>query len=65
MLVRTTIVIDNELMNEVLKLGGFKTRQEAVNAGLQLIVRLGLQKKLRKLRGKLPWSGNLSKMRRD
>ena len=60
---RTNIVIDNELMNKVLDTGDFKTKREAVEEGLRLLLRLENQKGLRKLRGKLPWTGSLRSMR--
>lgn len=60
---RTNIVISDELMKRVLKSRKFKTKKDAVEFGLQLILQLEEQAKIRKYRGKLKWSGNLSKMR--
>lgn len=62
---RTNIVIDDELMREALKRTGLKTKREAVEQGLRLLVRLGRQKEIRRLRGKLSWDGSLDEMRRD
>jgi len=62
---RTNIVIDNELMQEVLKLTGLKTKREAVEAGLKTLLRMKQQERLRDYRGKLPWDGDLDAMRRD
>ncbi len=62
---RTNIVIDKELMRRALRLSGLKTMRAAVEEGLRLVVRLHRQKRVRRLRGKLGWSGSLDDMRRD
>ncbi len=62
---RTNIVIDDELMQKALKASGFKTKRAAVEAGLWLLVKLGRQKGIRRLRGKLTWRGALDEMRRE
>ena len=62
---RTNIVIDDELMQQVLKLTGLKTKREAVEQGLKILLRLKRQEKIRQYRGKLQWEGDLDQMRRD
>ena len=62
---RTSIEIDHDLMAQALKVGGFKTREAAVEEGLRLLVRTKAQGRLRELRGKLRWEGSLEEMRRD
>jgi Arc/MetJ family transcription regulator len=62
---RTNIVIDDNLMKQVLKLTGLKTKREAVEQGLKTLVRLKRQEQIRKYRGKLQWEGDLDSMRRD
>ena len=62
---RTNIVIDDHLMDDALRLTGFKTKNQAVEAGLQMLVRLARQEEIRKLRGQIPWQGDLDEMRRD
>jgi Arc/MetJ family transcription regulator len=62
---RTNIVIDDELMKQVLKLTGLKTKREAVEQGLKTLLRLKKQEKIRQYRGKLQWEGDLDQMRRD
>ena len=57
--------IDHDLMDQALKVGGFKTRKAAVEEGLRLLVRTRAQGRLRELRGKLRWEGSLEEMRRD
>ena len=56
---RTNIVIDDKLMNETLRLTGLKTKREAVELGLQTLLRLRQQEEIRGFLGKLEWQGNL------
>lgn len=60
---RTNIVIDDELMDEAIKLTGAKTKKEAVELGLRTLVRIKRQERIKRYRGKLEWEGNLSRMR--
>lgn len=62
---RTNIVIDDELMKQVMKLTGLKTKREAVEQGLKALLRLKRQAQIRQYRGKLRWEGDLEAMRRD
>jgi Arc/MetJ family transcription regulator len=63
--VRTTIVIDDQLMAEALRLSGARTKKQAVEEGLRLLIRAKLQEKVRRLRGSVRWTGDLDAMRRD
>ena len=62
---RTNIVIDDQLMNETLRLTGLKTKREAVDLGLRTLLHLRRQEEVRGLRGKLDWQGDLEQMRTD
>jgi Arc/MetJ family transcription regulator len=62
---RTNIVIDDDLMNRVLKLTGLRTKREAVELGLKALLRLKKQESIRDFRGKLEWEGDLDDMRTD
>jgi len=62
---RTNIVINDQLMKETLRATGLKTKREAVELGLQTLLRLKKQWEIRRLRGKLAWQGNLDAMRTD
>ncbi len=62
---RTNIVIDDKLMDDVLKLTAFKTKKEAVEEGLKILLRLAKQEEIRKLRGQIHWIGDLNEMRTD
>lgn len=62
---RTNIVIDDDLMEEALKVSRLKTKKAAVEEGLRLLVQRKKQEKVRNLKGKLQWSGDLEQMRTD
>jgi len=60
---RTNIVIDDDLMEEALKLSQLKTKKGAVEEGLKLLVQRKKQENIKDLRGKLRWKGDLEDMR--
>lgn len=60
---RTNIVIDDDLMTNALKTTGLKTKKEAVEQGLRLLIRRGEQQAIRELRGKVTWEGDLDELR--
>lgn len=62
---RTNVEINDSLMAEALKAGGFKTKKATIEEGLRLLVQTRAQGQLRRLRGKLRWEGSLDQMRRD
>jgi len=62
---RTNIVIDDDLMDEALKVSRLKTKKDAVEEGLKLLVQRKKQENIKELRGKLHWTGNLDDMRTD
>lgn len=62
---RTNIVIDDQLMEESLRLTGLKTKREVVELGLRTLLRLKQQEQIRQYRGKLAWQGDLAAMRID
>lgn len=62
---RTNVVIDDQLMEKALKLSGFNTKKDAIEAGLKLLVKFSSQEKIKNFRGKLKWYGDLNKMRTD
>ena len=62
---RTNIVIDDQLINDVQKITGIKTKKGVVEEGLKLLLRLKRQQLVRNRRGKLKWTGNLETMRLD
>lgn len=60
---RTNIHIDDSLMSDAQRLSGAKTKKEAVEQGLKLLVQMHEQQSIRQLRGKLQWNGDLEQMR--
>ena len=62
-MMRTNIVIDDVLMSNALKVSGLKTKKDAVEEGLMLLVQRNAQREIRKLRGQINWDGDLSQMR--
>jgi len=60
---RTNIDLDDELVEEALKLTASKTKKEVVTKGLRILVSLAKQSQLRGLRGKLVWKGDLNVLR--
>ena len=52
---RTNIDIDDDLMAEAMAAGRFKTKREAVEAGLALVKRQAAYQEILKHAGKLPW----------
>jgi antitoxin ParD1/3/4 len=57
---RTNIEIDDSLMAEAMKAGPYKTKKEAVDAGLRLLARQAAYREILKWRGKLKWEGDES-----
>nr|WP_246387657.1 type II toxin-antitoxin system VapB family antitoxin [Chiayiivirga flava] len=64
-MVRTNIEIDDKLMADTLRVTGIRTKREAVEAGLHLLLRFRRQAQLREMFGRLPWTGDLDAMRCD
>ena len=52
---RTNIDIDDDLMAAAMKAGPYKTKKEAVEAGLQLLKRQAAYREILKFRGQLQW----------
>jgi len=60
---RTNIVIDDDLMDEALKVTGLTTKKDAVELGLRTLIRLNRQATIKRFRGKLTWEGDLAELR--
>jgi Arc/MetJ family transcription regulator len=60
---RTNIVIDNSLMRQAMKATGLSTKKAVVEEGLRLLIKVKGQEGIRRLRGKVPWEGDLNVMR--
>jgi len=55
---RTNIEIDEDLMSQAMKAGPYKTKKDAVEAGLKLLARQAAYREILKWRGKLKWEGD-------
>lgn len=62
---RTNIEIDDKLMKTALEATGAKTKREAVELGLKTLIQLRAQERIRQLKGKISWEGDLNQMRTD
>jgi len=60
---RTNVVLDEELVARAQELTGIKTKREVIHEALRAFVRLQEQAKIRELRGKLQWEGDLNESR--
>ena len=62
---RTNIVIDDELLRDAMQATGATTKRQVVELGLASLIRLKEQERIRGLRGRLRWTGDLEAMYRD
>lgn len=62
---RTNIDIDEELIREAMRLSGNATKKATVEAALRQMVSLKKQERIRALRGKFHWEGDLDEMRKS
>ena len=60
---RTNIEIDDDLLEEALRVSGLRTKRAVVEAGLRMLVRLKRQENILSLVGKVHWEGNLDESR--
>ena len=60
---RTNIDIDDRLMHEAMRAGGFTSKKATVEAALQVLVQRHKQRDILKLFGKVAWEGDLDEMR--
>ena len=57
---RTNIDIDDDLMAKAMQAGPYKTKKDAVDAGLRLLARQAAYREILKWEGKLKWEGDES-----
>lgn len=62
---RTRILINDELLQEALRVTGAATTREVVELALRTLVRLDGKAQARQFKGKLAWEGDLDQMRVD
>ncbi len=60
---RTNVLIDDELMTKAKEVTGLQTKRAVIDKALRTLIQLKSQEKVRELRGKLCWEGDLDAMR--
>jgi Arc/MetJ family transcription regulator len=60
---RTTIDIDDDLMQQAMRSSGLRTNRAVIEEALRLLIRTHGQATMRRLRGKVSWEGNLESSR--
>lgn len=60
---RTNINIDDALLEKAMKMSKAKTKKEAVERGLEELIKQAAREDMRALRGKVDWEGDLDEMR--
>ncbi|MDO9075695.1 MAG: type II toxin-antitoxin system VapB family antitoxin [Rubrivivax sp.] len=55
---RTNIDIDDALMDQAMQAGPYKTKKDAVEAGLKLLARQAAYREILKWEGRLQWEGD-------
>ena len=62
---RTNIVLDERLVRQAMRMSGAKTKRQVVDLALrELVARGTVYRALRRLKGKLPWDGDVRAWRR-
>ena len=62
---RTNVVIDDRLMRQAMESGNYRTKRKTIEEGLRLLLQVNSQKKIRELKGRIRWEGDLEEMRGD
>jgi Arc/MetJ family transcription regulator len=60
---RTNIDIDDDLMREAMRASGAPTKRAVVEQGLRMLIQVRGQRAIRRLRGKVKWTGDLNASR--
>lgn len=60
---RTNIELNENLLNQICKMGGFHTKKAAVNAALEEYAKFLKRQELLALEGKISWESNLRELR--
>ena len=58
-----TVSINDEIIENAQAISDLKTREQIVEASLDLFIKLNKQKRISLFKGKLKWSGDLNKTR--
>jgi Arc/MetJ family transcription regulator len=60
---RTNVFIDDDLLSDYMAESGLKTKRKAIDTALRTSLALKRQERIRALRGKIEWVGDLDDMR--
>jgi len=60
----TSVDVDEDLFNEAWRLSALKTKKGVFEEAMRVYLRLHEQAKVRSLRGKLIWKGDLAELRK-
>ena len=60
---RTNIDIDDDLMRQAMRASGATTKRAVVEQGLRMLIDVRGQRAIRRLRGKVQWTGDLNASR--
>ncbi len=62
---RTNIEINDTLMQKAIAISGLSTKKETVEEALKMLIQIKSQEKIKSLKGKINWQGNLDQSRAD
>lgn len=62
---RTHVDLDEQLIDQVVELGGFPSKKAAIHAALAQFLKSLKRQQLLALRGKVAWRGDLAELRRS
>jgi hypothetical protein len=62
---RTNIILNDKLVSDCLEASGIKTKKDLIEQALNLFLQVKKQGRIKNYRGKLPWTGDLSKERTE
>jgi Arc/MetJ family transcription regulator len=62
---RTTLVLDDQLVKEAMRLSHSKTKKEVVELALENFVAFLKRRNMRDLFGKVKWEGDLKEIRKS
>lgn len=62
---KTNVEIDDELLEAARRVTGLRSEGEVIDAALRHLVQLTAQERIRELRGKVTWEGDLEASRQS
>jgi len=63
--VRTSVLLDKDLLREAMKLTGITTKRGVLAEALRLLVQVRTQERIWELRGTVDWQGDLDEMHKS